>query len=263
MIEFFERLTELLSEGRTVAVASIVSTSGSTPQRSGAKMIVTREGDAHFTIGGGGLEAAVLADAMEAIKTGKGLVKEYGLSGSGAGSVGMVCGGRATIVIEVISPPQKLLVFGAGHVGLAIIETARDLGFAMMVVDDRPEYLAAGRFPDGVATQLATSDYSAGVPDIDESTYVVIVTRSHETDLKALKYVLNHSPAYVGMMGSGKKVRATFESLVGDGVSPSALEKVHAPIGLDIGSKTPKEVAISVLAEILKVRNSVGDVSRK
>jgi xanthine dehydrogenase accessory factor len=263
MIEFFQRLTELLSQGRTLALVSVLSTSGSSPQRSGARMIVTREGEAHFTIGGGGLEAAALADAMEAINTGVSVVREYGLSGSGPESVGMVCGGRATIVIEVISAPQKLLVIGAGHVGRAIVEAARDLGFAMTVVDDRPEYLLAERFSGGVATRLTTSDYSTDIPVIDESTYVVIVTRSHETDLKALRYVLDHRSAYVGMMGSGKKVRATFESLVADGVSPKALEEVHAPIGLDIGSKTPKEVAISVLAEILRVRNTVGEPSRK
>jgi xanthine dehydrogenase accessory factor len=263
MIEFFKRLTELLSEGRTVAVASVLSTSGSTPQRSGARMIVTREGEAHFTVGGGGLEASVLADAVEAIREGRSVVKEYGLSSSGPGGAGMICGGRTTIVIEVISPPQKLLVIGAGHVGRAILETARDLGFAMTVVDDRPEYLLAARFPDGVATRLTTSDYGSDIPDIDESTYVVIVTRSHETDRNALRHVLDHKSAYVGMMGSGKKVRATFKSLMADGVPEKALEVVRAPIGLDIGSKTPKEVAISVLAEILRVRNTVGDASEK
>jgi xanthine dehydrogenase accessory factor len=263
MIEFFQRLTELLSEGRTVAMVSVVSTSGSTPQRSGARMIVTREGEAHFTVGGGGLEAAVLADAMSAISTGQSIVKEYGLSESGQEGVGMICGGRATIAIEVISPPQKLLVIGAGHVGRAIVEAARDLGFAMTVVDDRPEYLLAERFPDGVATRLTTSDYASDMPEIDESTYVVIVTRSHETDLKALRHVIDSKSAYVGMMGSGKKVKATFESLKAGGVSPEALKGVRAPIGLDIGSKTPREVAISVLAEIIRVRNAVGEASRK
>jgi xanthine dehydrogenase accessory factor len=263
MIRFFERLTELLREGKTVAVASIVSTSGSTPQRPGAKMIVTPDGESHFTIGGGGLEAAVLADALQAIKSGASVVKEYGLSGSGQDATGMICGGRATIVIDVISPPEKLLIFGAGHVGQAIAETACGLGFAITIVDDRPEYLAADRFPGGVGTGLTTAEYTAGVPEINESTYVVIVTRSHETDLKALKHALVHKAAYLGMMGSGKKVRAVYESLMAEGVPADVLESVHAPIGLDIGSKSPKEVAISVVAEILKVRNKVGDESRR
>ena len=256
MIEVFERVTERLRQGRTIALASIVDASGSTPQGCGARMIVTRDGEIDFTIGGGGLEAAVIDDAKRAIESGRSIVKEYDFSGSGPGSVGMICGGRATVVIEVITPPEKLLIFGAGHVGLALAETAGGLGFALAVVDDRPEYLVQARFPDGVRLQLTTAGYDENIPEIDENTYAVIATRSHEIDLKALRYMLGRSVAYVGMMGSRKKAAEILGKLRAEGVAPETLRDVHAPVGVEIGSKTPKEIAISILAEIVRFRNA-------
>lgn len=258
MIEIFERLTELLRQGKTVAMASILSTSGSTPRAPGTRMLVTADGETFLSIGGGGLEAAVIDDAKKAIAAGKNVIKEYGLSKDGPGSVGMICGGVTTVVIDVVSPPRKLMVFGAGHVGRAVVDGARGLGFSVAVIDDRPEYLEPDRFPDGVVLRLTNPDYDRDIPETDENTYIVIATRSHDTDLKALRYALRGESAYVGMLGSRKKVRELFRRLNADGVSSETLGRVRAPIGLDIGSKTPSEVAISILAEIIRVKNGLG-----
>lgn len=256
MVEVFEKLIELLRGGRTVALASIVSASGSTPQDSGARMIITADGGTYFTIGGGGLEAAVVRDGLEAIKNGQNLVKNYNLAGIGEGGVGMACGGNTTIVIEVISPPHRLLIFGAGHVGRSLAYCAQGLGLAVTVVDDRSEYPSADRFPEGIELRRVSSGYEGDIPEADESTYVTIVTRSHETDLTVLRNVIRHRSAYIGMIGSRRKVEQAFAILKAEGVSSSALDQVHSPIGLDIGSKTPREIAISILAEIIKVRNA-------
>jgi xanthine dehydrogenase accessory factor len=256
MTEVFEELVGLLRQGRPVALASIISTSGSTPRGPGARMIVTADGEIRWTIGGGGFEAAVAKDAKDAISSGKSLVKEYDLCGEGEGGTGMICGGRAIVVIDVVSPRQRLVIFGAGHVGRALAETACGLELAISVVDDRPECLSPESFPAGVTLFLTSADYDKDVPILDRNTFAAIVTRSHESDLKALRCVLQRETAYVGMIGSKRKVSEVFKRLKADGIPTQALERVHAPIGLDIGSKTPKEVAISVLAEIVKLRNT-------
>jgi xanthine dehydrogenase accessory factor len=253
--EIFEELVELLRAGRSVALASVISASGSTPQGAGARMLVTAGGRAHSTIGGGRFEAAVIEDAKKAVLSGTSVIKEYDLSGTGEG-VGVLCGGRATVVIDVIAPPQRLAIFGAGHVGRALAETALGLGFAISVIDDRAEYLSADRFPDGVALHLISEDYDKDIPQLDENTFIAVVTRSHECDLSVLRGVVGADTAYLGMISSKRKANEIFARLRSEGVSEDALRKVHAPIGIDIGSKTPKEIAISILAEIVKVRNA-------
>ena len=255
MIEVFERVTELLRGGGTIALTSIVSASGSTPQGSGARMIVDAGGKSYFTIGGGGFEAAVVKDAVEAIASRTNVIKEYNLAGDGGKSLGMACGGKTTIVIEVLRPPQRLVIFGAGHVGRALAQSAENLGFAISVVDDREEYLAPGLYPKGVELIRAPHTYDGELPGLDESCYVVILTRSHEMDFRVLRYAVGCDTAYLGMIGSGRKVKEAFAKLEGEGVPSPVLDRVCAPIGLDIGSKTPKEISISILAEVIRARN--------
>jgi xanthine dehydrogenase accessory factor len=258
MVDVFEKIVELLRDGKTIAVASIVTASGSTPQRTGARMIVDEAGVSYFTVGGGGLEAAVKKNCVEAIAGGAGQIVEYNLAGEGGGAIEMACGGKTTVVIEVIRPLDKLVIFGAGHVGRALAGCAGDLGFAVSVVDDRREYLSPDVFPPGVRLILGPDDYDGELPALDANSYVVILTRSHVSDLRVLRYAVGKETAYLGMIGSARKVKGAFEKLREDGVSDGEIERIHAPVGLDIGSKTPKEIAISILAEIIKSRNQNG-----
>jgi xanthine dehydrogenase accessory factor len=221
-------------------------------------MIVDAGGSCYFTVGGGGLEAAVVKDALQAISSGTNLVVEYNLAGAGGDAVEMACGGRTTVVIEVIRPPGKLIVFGAGHVGQALAGCAGDLGFAVSVVDDREELLSPDLFPKGVELVKGPHEYNGDLQDLDESCYVVILTRSHLSDLRVLRHAVSFDTAYTGMIGSRGKVKGTFDKLRAEGVPDRKLMNVRAPIGLDIGSKTPKEIAISILAEIIKLRNRGG-----
>jgi xanthine dehydrogenase accessory factor len=255
MIEVFEKVTELLRGGATIALASIISAAGSTPQRSGARMIVDASGKTFFTVGGGGFEAAVVKDALRAIAGRASVIKEYNLSGAAGDELEMACGGRATVVIEVLSPPQRLVIFGAGHVGRALALTAGDLGFAVSLVDDREEHLSPELYPEGVELVRAPSEYDGELPELDGSCYVVILTRSHLTDYRVLNYAVGRSTAYLGMIGSERKVAGALKRLKAEGVAAAALDRVRAPIGLDIGSKTPKEIAISILAEVIRARN--------
>lgn len=258
MLEVFERAAELLRDGDTIAVVSIVATSGSTPQKSGARMIVDARGASYYTIGGGGLEAAVIEDAVRAIENGKSLIKEYDLTGGSGSTPAMACGGRATVVIDVVYPPLRLVIFGAGHVGRALAECARGLGFSISIVDDREDYLKPEPFGESVDLIQGPSEYEGELPALDQNCYVVICTRSHVFDLRVLRHAVGSDVAYLGMIGSRLKVKGAFEKLLSEGVSRREMERVHAPIGLDIGSKTPKEIAISILAEIIKTRNQDG-----
>jgi xanthine dehydrogenase accessory factor len=167
----------------------------------------------------------------------------------------MACGGRSTVVIEVLSPPQRLVIFGAGHVGRALALAAGDLGFAVSVVDDREEHLSPALYPGGVELVRAPSEYDGELPELDEGCYVVILTRSHVTDYRVLRYAVDRGTAYLGMIGSRRKVKGALDKLKSEGVPSASIDRVRAPIGLDIGSKTPKEIAISILAEVIRARN--------
>lgn len=262
MLEFHRTLLSLLESGRRLAVATIVESRGSTPQREGARIIVAEDGTTWFTIGGGAFEALVIDDARNCLREGRSELKSYSLHESGEEALGMACGGRAQVFIDVPAPSEQLVVFGAGHVGRALSRLATIVGFGLTVVDDRPDMLDALAFPAG--TRLVESDRSFrdGLPSIDEHSYVVLVTRCHETDEAALRSLADQPWRYLGMIGSKRKVRVVLDRLLEQGISASILERVHAPIGVPIGSHSPEEVAVSILAEIVAIRNGVHSPGR-
>lgn len=155
---------------------------------------------------------------------------------------------------DPLLPPEKLLILGGGHVGRAVAAVAPALGFAVTVADDRPEFVAAERFPAEVATLCGPyAEVVARFP-FDAATYVVIVTRGHLADLESLRAVLDRTWRYAGLIGSRRKVRLLTEQVVADGVDPAKVATLHAPIGLDIGAETPEELAISVVGELVAIR---------
>ena len=161
-----EDLARLLGEGRRVAVATVVRARGSHPRAVGAKMLVCEDGTALHTIGGGPLEASVIADCREALAgAGPGL-RRYDLAETGEDAVGMTCGGSVEIFVDVEEPPVRLVVFGAGHVGRAVARAAHVAGLALTVVDDRAEWLAPEAFPPGTALHRCGRDYAADLPEV-------------------------------------------------------------------------------------------------
>ena len=235
------------SEGLDFAIVTIARASGSTPRTSG-KLLVFLDGTTRGTIGGGNLEHIATLHAIDCIKTGRGDFIDYDLAES-AGP-GMICGGAVSLLTEVYSRKPKLVIIGAGHVGLALASIAPSAGFSVVIVDDRETVP-----PPGCAFE-PVSDYYADVLalDIPAGAYYVIVTRGHENDGEALRAALQKSPSYTGMIGSRKKTDALFASLMERGVQEEALAKVFAPIGLDIGGETPGEIALSILAEVQAAR---------
>ncbi|WP_434309442.1 XdhC family protein [Hominifimenecus sp. rT4P-3] len=245
---------EAQEQGRGYATVTIVESDGSTP-RSNGKMLVYEDGSTEGTVGGGAMERMAVKDAMEYLRVGKSALRTYDLT-SPASETGMTCGGHMTVWIEAFSAKPLLVVCGAGHVGGALLPLARTVGFRTMLFDNRDLELIQDK------TELADvfvpiKDYEKDLPKIDlpEGAFYVIVTFGHHFDAEALKAVLKKNGAYVGMIGSRKKVQAVYDRLKGEGVSEQVLSTVYSPIGLDIGGETPEEIAVSILAEMLMVKN--------
>jgi xanthine dehydrogenase accessory factor len=254
MREFYGRLVDLLDKHHTLAIATVVDTSGSTPREHGAKMVVLPNGTTHGTIGGGGLEKLVTEEALEALKEGQGFFREYDLVEKEEGGIGSKCGGKTAILVEVLTAPDTLLVCGGGHIGHALARLAVEVGFQVIIVDPREKFAEPGRFPKGVQV-MNLSPTSDKVRDlVTGNTYVVILTHDHVLDKEALKNILGKDASYNGMIGSKRKVKKVFEELVEEGLDKEVLGTVHAPIGLDIAAETPAEIAISILGEMIHIK---------
>lgn len=260
--DFFENVARCLREGRRVAVATVIETAGSTPRKAGARMALLDDGTILESIGGGALEALVLEDARALLATGGSALREYSLrEGDGPGATGMVCGGRARVHLQVEVPPERLLIFGGGHIGAALARLAASLGFAVSVLDDRPQFLDPVRFPPQASLLRTGPDFSGELPAIDSGTYIAIVTRCHRTDLAALRLVAASPCAYLGLIGSRRKIRVVMEQLREEGIPSGILERVHAPIGLPIGACTPEEIAVSIAAEMIRERRGATEAA--
>lgn len=159
---------------------------------------------------------------------------------------------------ELHTPAEQLVIFGAGHIALPLAELGTRLAFSVVVLDDREEFADANRFPPAVSVR--TLDLADPLKDIviDAATYLVLVTRAHKHDFDLLRAVLSlgQQPRYIGMIGSRRRVRAAFTALIDGGVPRENLRRVYAPVGLDIGAETPAEIAVSIAAELIRVRRS-------
>ena len=262
--EVLEALSDALASGDTVALVTIVATHGSTPQRTGAKMVVYPDGRIVGTIGGGCYENDAATKAREALRGGgRPRLVHYELSDDFAEETGLICGGRMDVFIEPIEPPPHLYILGAGHVGWQLGRLAPSVGFRVHVVDDRQKFANHERFPD--AEEIVVDS----IPDwleraaIPESAYVVVLTRGHRQDYDALRLLAGRAFRYVGLIGSRAKVARLTDRLVSEGAAQEWLRALRAPVGLDIGAVTPEEIAVSILAELVAARRGkLGDETR-
>ena len=254
MKDVYEAVAEAMRRGESVALATIVQTRGSTPRQVGTKMLIRRDGTILGTVGGGALEVAIIEAALEALSEGKPRLVHYGLRADQHEQDLGVCGGDLDVFIDVIVPQATLLLIGAGHVAVPLAEMARMLGFRIVVFDDRAEYANRDRFPQ--ADEVLVDEFGAGLRklDITQNTWVVIATRSHESDAAALRAVIGSPAAYIGLLGSRRKVSLIFKALREAGVGEEQLARVYAPVGLDLGADTPEEIAVSIMAEMIMVR---------
>ena len=254
--EVFAALAEALEKGEPVALVTITGSTGSTPQRVGAKMLVYEDGRTVGTIGGGCYENEAFWKAREAIKSRKPLNMSFELNDDFAQETGLVCGGQMDVFIEPVEASPELYVFGAGHVGYFVGKMAHDVGFRVHVVDDREKFANTERFGPGIDVDRRRHPGLARrrtrcPPRPTRS----IVTRGHRHDLDTMRGLLATPLRYLGLIGSKAKVKRIYDMLREEGVTPDTLRPVHAPIGLDIGAITPQEIAVSIVAELIAVKH--------
>lgn len=255
--EIFKELSNAIDSGQSVAVATIARRSGSSPRDVGAKMLIYSDGAISGTIGGGKFEAQVIKDSMELLRgSEKVTLKHYSFSKDGKNALGMTCGGEAEVFIELFRAPARLYIFGGGHVGRELARLAAGSNFVITVVDDRPEILAD--YENQFATLLAGERFLDNLPVLGSGDYIVVITKSHESDREIVKRYIGDDRAYLGMMGSRAKIQQVFAWLKENGISEGRLGRIHTPIGLDIGAEGPYEIAIAILAELIAVRNKIG-----
>ena len=238
--EVFAAVADALDRGEPAALVTIVSATGSTPQRIGAKMLVFADGRMIGTIGGGCYENDAFWKAREAIADRKPRLVHYELM---------------DVYIEPIEPSPELYVVGAGHVGFHLARLAHDVGFRVHVIDDREKFANSERFPNAV--EIVVDDIPSWIAraTIPAHAFAVIVTRGHTNDLEALRALAPRELRYLGLIGSRAKVARIYDALVADQTPANLLTRVHAPIGLDIGAVTPQEIAVSILAELIAVKH--------
>lgn len=256
MKDIFEEIVRCRREGRLAALVTVIRTEGSVPRDVGAKMLVFLDGSIIDTVGGASVEALAIEQAKDAIKTGKPRTVKYDLDDPEKTSTGMICGGRMEMYIEPLVVNPTLTIFGGGHVAKPLADMADLLGWGVVVFDDRPEWASQERFP--YARQVMSGDFSQLAASWQSShpAFVAIVTHSHVMDEMVLKQLLEKPWDYLGMIASRKKKAEIFRRLEAEGADPNRLKKVSSPIGLDINSETPAEIAVSILAEMIKVYRS-------
>lgn len=251
-----EKVAQLVRQNETFALAMIIESKGSTPRHIG-KMIVYRDGTMEGTIGGGLAEHYVIAESMKAIQKGQSQIVEYKLNKDAKGGISMHCGGTLRVFIEVYNSQPELVFVGAGHLGFALAKLADLLEYPYSIVDDRVEFCNRDRFPHATHLFVDENIEKAIIQaKFNENSYVTLFSK--DSDEQALKTALNYPCAYIGMIASKRKVITIFKNLKEQGYSEEQLAQVHAPIGLEIGAETTEEIAISIMAEIIKTRRNGG-----
>lgn len=348
-MEDYKYLSKLISDqlenGHQVVLVSIINMEGSTPRESGSKMVIGYDGKPYGTVGGSLLEAKAISEARNCLVSQRPLLLDFDLTGQSTSADGMICGGKARLLLDYIPPSvsnaavfhqvyanivegkhfyfltcfnqingnirvdghalfmsdgtvhgdsklggddistvkdelhnisstavldlgtrslvidpvsrvKTLYCFGAGHVAVPTAHIAAMVGFRVVVLDDRDEFANSQRFPDA-SSVMVIDDFSLALDKIviDEDSFIVIVTRGHKYDRIVLEQVIRTKAGYIGMISSRSKRNAIYNTLIDEGIATaSELEKVHSPIGLPIGGQNPEEIAVSIVAELISVR---------
>ena len=250
----YQALGELEQNNESAALCTVVKSEGSTPRHVGSKMLVYPDGNFIGTIGGGDLEHRVLDEAWMAIADGQARHLHYNMSDPSRGDPG-VCGGTVEVFVEPILPAPMVIVVGAGHVGKAVAHLAKWLGFRVAVSDDRQEFCTPEVVPEADAYYPVPMEKLTEHVKVTRQTYLALTTRGSNVDAAGLGPLLETEAGYIGVIGSKRRWLETVKALKEQGVPAEKIERVHSPIGLELQAETPEEIAVSILAEILMIRN--------
>ncbi len=257
--DVFDALVRCRADGRACVLATVVRTAGSTPRKNAARMLVVAEsGEPIGTIGGGRFEKEVVDACLALLAEGpraQPKILRYQLTHD----LAMCCGGEMEVFVEPMVPEAPLIVFGGGHVARAVVPLARSVGFQPIVVDEAPDdapndVATSERFPDAARIVDSWDPRDWRDVPLDARSYAIIVTRDHAIDQKLVEALIDRDLAYLGMIGSRRKVEMFHKRLEAKGIDRARLEKLRAPVGLDIGAETPEEIAVAIVGELIQTR---------
>lgn len=287
-------LHEKIKAGEDTVMVTIVESSGSVPRGKGARMLVAGEGRISGTIGGGAVEFESIKTSLDVLAKRSSCCRKFILDNNDAANIGMVCGGNIEVFFqfisakdeklveemeavyesvlngktyrlqltfdgkvyeEIIDASQKVYIFGGGHVAQQLVPVLARCDFNCVVIEDRPEYADPGLFENKCDIILVEEGtLSQNLPDITENDFVCIMTRGHKDDYLLQAAVLKGKAAYIGVIGSRRKIAAVNAKLFADGFTQEDIERITSPIGIDIMSETPAEIAVSIAAQLIMVR---------
>lgn len=255
-MDIFSTLNDLKHGPYRFALCTVVHVSGSTPRKAGAKMIVIDDMQQHGsiigTIGGGAIEHYIREEAMDALRKKRPRLVQTSLRNE----LGMCCGGEMTVFIEPIEKAHNLICFGAGHIAQALCPLAVGVGFAVSIVDERKNLLSADAFSRAIDRYDDTSRFVIDKLPLNDDAFVVIATHDHDLDQKMVELIIERPFMYAALVGSQRKAFMTEKRLRAKGFSEAAIKRIVCPAGLSIFAQTPEEIAISIVAQMIMVRNN-------
>lgn len=247
MSEVIQALANAIAVQEPAVLVTVMAVEGASPAKAGAQLMLRADGARLGTVGGGNLEAAILADAHEVLEHGEPRMARYSLTTEGPEAVDALCGGEIQVFLQPYQPPPQLVIVGGGHIGRPLQALGSEVGFEVIVVDVQPGQADAG---------------AVGELTLREDAYVVLITTDYAADEVALREALATPARYIGMIGSRAKCHTILEKLRDDGYQETQLARVYAPIGLNLGGPTPAEIALAILAEIVAVRRGIATHER-
>jgi xanthine dehydrogenase accessory factor len=252
--QVYEAILTAQQNGEPAALATVINVTGSVPRHSGSKMLIRADGSFVGTIGGGAMEAQVVKEALASISDGKTRLPSYHLSDLKNGDPG-ICGGMVQVFIEPLDIPSTLLIIGGGHVGRALAELGKWAGYRVLLSDDRTEYCNPEYAPGLDGYIICVPGDIPNHVSINSRTYIAAVTRGMPVDMTLIPALLATDAPYIGLIGSRRRWALTAKALKAEkGLSDAQLSRIRAPIGLELQAETPKEIALSILAEITMLR---------
>ena len=254
MNQIYQSLAEIEKNNGSAALCTVVKSEGSTPRHMGSKMLVHADGKFVGTVGGGELESRVIKAALESLEDGKPRTLSYTMADPSRGDPG-VCGGTVEVFVEPILPPAMIVVVGGGHVGRAVVHLAKWLGFRVAVSDDRAEFSNPESVPGADEYYAVLMGKLTEHLKVTRQTYVVITSRGSSVDAQGLPSLLDSEAAYIGVIGSKRRWLTTVKALKQQGVADEKIARVHSPMGIELNAETPEEIAVSIMAEILMLRD--------
>ncbi|MBC7878547.1 MAG: XdhC family protein [Anaerolineales bacterium] len=254
MKSIYQALSELEKNNESAALCTVTRSEGSTPRHVGSKMLVYSDGHFIGTVGGGELESRVVKAALESIQNETAQTLSYTMADPSRGDPG-VCGGQVEVFVEPILPVPLIVVIGAGHVGKAVVHLAKWLGYRVALSDDRVDFCNETVVPNADAYYPVLMNELPKHLNIDKHTVLILTTRGSAIDTAGIVPLLDSPAAYIGVIGSKRRWATTVKALKENGVDEAKIAKVHSPMGLELQAETPEEIAVSIMAEVMMIKD--------